>query len=695
MASTLATAFAFITEASAAEASFYSLAYVSALRHCTACAYGRRLKSVVSSTAATSLYGDGLAECVVRCRLESEREATEHLTSILLQESPQTETCGRRKGSPSATLDVAGAERESVGMAPHSVGVPCRRSTSGTNRTISRTSSAKALRGLSIKEYNGVSSAPAAAVAELSEKDDGTALLLLRIGLYRALGWPVPATLQLKGDNGDEAGCDADGPTKDGSGARGLPTQLADALLSRSSYPNLVTSQRVTELCGISAATTVIENKSSHMFMHIPDVELRKSIILEWAEDLLVFTHYQGFTAEQTQYVLLDSLLVLSVVDGHPADSKDTASPVSWEQRVTDALQEVLCAQTCLTVTRTVETSHHYQPATTNVPDPIQLDEITGKQRKASSQKASPALEAAKQNILIPQTVMQSVKEEKDVTLRAVFTMPEAAAIAEYITRSVVTHKWLWGVLLAPVTEEQVPAPPTSEKAAEAADRLRRPVVHRDICVAIENLSSVYLPPLSVFYSEELQAVVDAQRHLFEACKTERAQQFSADWQGPLLAILAQELSERCALQEAAAKVDAEDRAAALTSQQCARIERAYGLRLEDVMEFNAHVVRVTPLTVPKPPAVAAVPEVVATPLRARSGSSKLKKNRPGGLIPSAAAALVFSSNAASSAVLPTDATFKLAEVEARVDRIATAVEEMESAGAPSAASQRIASHQR
>ncbi|CBZ35797.1 hypothetical protein, conserved [Leishmania donovani] len=709
MTSSLATAFALITGASPADASFYSLAYVSALRQCTASAYGPMLKSVVSSTAATSLYGDGLAECVVRCRLEKEREATERLTAILLQELPQTEKRGRRRRNPSATLDVTGAEREGVSAADHPVEVALHRSTSGASRTSSRASSARALRRLSVKENNGVSSAPAASLAEPSAKDneaavapflgaaaarapccDASAILLLRIGLCRALGWPAPVTLQWKGDDGDGAGCDEDGSTKSGSGACDLPTQLADALLSRSSYPNLLRNQRVTEPGGASAATTTIEKKSAHMFMHMPDTDLRNSIILEWVEDVLVFAHYQGFTVEQTQCVLLDSLFVLDMVDGHLVESTDAAGHVPLEQRVSDALQQVLCTQTCLTVTRTIDTVCRYQPVTIKVPDPAQLDEITEKQQKTTSQKALAALEAAKQNIpLISQTVMQNaeVEVEKDVTLRAVFTMPEAAAIAEYITRSVATHKWLWGVLLAPVTEEQLPAQPTSATAAAAADGLYRPVVHREICVAIENVSSIYLPPLSVFHSEALQAVVDAQRRLYEACKAERTLRFLTDWQEPLLAIAAQELSERCVLQEAVAQADAEGRAAALTSQQCARVERAYGLRLEDVMEFNPNVVRGAPFTASEPPAVA------AAPLPARASSNKLKKNGPGESIPSTAAAPVLSTGAAASVVLPTDATFKIAEVEARVNRIAAAVEGMNDAGAAaSAASQCVGS---
>ncbi|CAG9577799.1 conserved hypothetical protein [Leishmania major strain Friedlin] len=712
MTSSLATASALITGASPADASFYSLPYVSALRHCTASAYGPTLKSVVSSTAATSLYGDGLAECVVRCRLETEREATECLTAILLQELPQTETCGRRRRNPSATLDVTGAEREGFSAASHPAGVALHRSTTGASRASSRTSSARALRRLSVKEHNGVSSAPAASLAEPSAKEneaaatpflgaaaaralccDASALLLLRIGLCRALGWPAPVKLQLKGDGGDEAGCDEDGSAKNGSGACGLPTQLADALLSRSSYPNLLRSQRVTEPGGVSEATTNIERKSAHMFMHMTDTDLRNSTILEWVEDVLVFAHYQGFTAVQTQCVLLDSLLVLDVVDGHLVDSTDAAGHVPLEQRVTDALQQVLCAQTCLTVTRTVDTVCRYQPVTIKVPDPAQLDEIAEKQRKTTSQKALAALEAAKQSIpLISQTAMRNVEVEveKDVTLRAVFTMPEAAAIAEYITRSVVTHKRLWGVLLAPVTEEQLPAQPTPAAAAAAPDGLHRPVVHHDICVSIENVPSIYLPPLSVFRSEALQAVVDAQRRLYEDCKAERTLQFSTDWQEPLLAIAAQELSERWVLQEAVAQVVAEDRAAALTLQQCARVERAYGLRLEDVMEFNPHVVRGAPFTASEPPAVA------AAPLCARASSNKLKKNGPGGSIPSTAAAPVLSTDAAASVVLPADATFRIAEVEVRVDRIAAAVEGMDDAGAASSgASQRVGSRKR
>ncbi|CAJ1030737.1 hypothetical protein Q4I30_005604 [Leishmania utingensis] len=704
MASSLGSISTLITGASPAEASFYSLAYVSALQHCIAFAYGPTLKSVVSSTAATSVYGDGLAECVVRCRLETEREATERLRAILLQELPQTPARGRQRRNPSAALDVAGADQEGTSVAnpstggrarPRNASVPSQRSSRASSSVAPFAKDGEVTRPPFLSSTAALSF-PSSSFAQAS-RCDAAALLLLRIGLCRALGWPVPAALQFNGDDGDEVGGIEDGSDKDRSGALGRATQLADVLLSRHSYPNVPTSQRVTESSAAPTVATPIANKSLHMFMHMPDAELRQSVILEWVEDILVFAHYQGFTPVQTQCVLLDSLLILSMVDEHLVGVADAATHAAWEQRVGDALQEVLCAQTCLTATRTIDTARRYQSVTTEVPDPVQLEEITEKQHKATSQKALAALEAAKQSLpLVSQTVMQhvEVEVEKDVTLRAVFAMSEAAAIAEYITRSVVTHKRLWDVLLGPVPEEQLPSQPIPATAAAAADGLRRPVVHRPICVSIENVASIYLPSHSVFHSEALQAVVDAQCRLFEACESERMLQFSTDWQEPLLAIAVQELSERRALQEATAQADAEDKAAGLTSQQCARVERAYGLRLQDVLRHNAHVVRGAPPTASELLAAAATPEVAAAPLPGRVSGSKLKNSGPCVSIPSAAAAPALSTDAAASIVLSADAAFELAEVEARVDRIAAAVEEMNGPSTTSsAASQRAGKH--
>ncbi|KAG5497261.1 hypothetical protein JIQ42_03744 [Leishmania sp. Namibia] len=725
MPSSIETTSALITGASPAEASFYSLAYVSALRQCTASAYGPMLKSVVSSTAATSFYGDGLAECVVRCRLETEREATEGLTATLLRELSQMPTRGQLRREPSAALDVTCADREIASCAnPSTVAVrplsACEASRS------SRASSAKASHRVSAKACDRASLTHVASSANLSAKEaelerpfshfdaappfpwsssaftsrcDAAALRILRVGLYRALGWPVPVALQLKADVGDETGGYADMSTEDGSGACGVPTHLLDTLLSRYSYPNVLVSQRVIESGAASSITSATTTRRAHMFLDLPDTELRQSIIVEWVEDVLVFAHYHGFTTAQTQCVLLDSLIALNMVDGFPADSTDAAADVLWEQRVTDALQEVLCAQTCLTVTRAVNTVHRYEAITVKVPDPSQLNEITEKVHKTTSQKALAALHAAKQNLpLVSQTVMQDVEVEveKDVTLRAVFSMPEAATVAEYITRSLVTHKLLWGALLAPVAEEQLPAPPATTTGAAAAYGSQRPVVHRPICVAIENIHPIHLPPLSAFHSEALHAALNAQQHLFEACEAERAQQFSRDWQEPLLVIAAKELSERLLLLETAVQADSENRAAALTLQQCARVERAYELRLEDVLKHNAHVVRGAPHAAPELPAAGAAPAVAAAPLPARIKSSKSKKKGPGGPISAPAAVPTLSTDAAASIALPTDTTFGLAEVEARVDRIAAVVEGMGSAGASSAAApQRVGNRKR
>ncbi|KAG5473727.1 hypothetical protein LSCM1_04357 [Leishmania martiniquensis] len=724
MLSSLATASALITGASPADASFHSLAYVSALRQCTAFAYDSMLKSVVCSTAATSLYGDGLTECVVRCRLETEREAMERLTAFLLEELPQTPPRGQPRRDPRASKDATSADRASASYAsPPTAGA--RHQSAGEASRGSRTSSARASRRVSGKASERASVTRTTLPGDLSAKEDeaarpfslfgaapsfpwslsaaptsrrdSAALLLLRVGLYRALGWPVPAALQLKVDGGDDTGGDADMTTEDGSEAIAAPTLLVDTLLSRHSYPNVLRGQRATEPGAALARTSTAATKRAHMFMDMPDTELRHSIVVEWVEDVLVFAHYQCFTTVQTQCVLLDSLLVLDKVDGLPVDSTDAAANVLWEQRVTDALQEVLCAQTCLTVARAIETVNCYQPVTVTVPDPSKLSEITEKLHKTSSQKTLTALEAAKQApTLVQQTVMQNVEVEveKGLTLRAVFSMSEAASVAEYITRSVVTHKLLWGTLLAPMAEEQLPAPPATVIESSAVCGSQHPVVHRPICVAVENIRPVYLPPLSAFHSEALQAVLNAQQRLFEACEAERVLQFSRDWQEPLLVIAAHELSERLLLLDTAMQTDSENRAAALTLEQCTRVERAYQLRLEDVLKHNSHVVRSAPPAAPELPSAAAVPEVTAAPPPARGRSSKSKKGS-GGPISSPAAAPALSADAAASIQLPTDATFDLAEVEARVDRIAAVLEEVGVAGASSAALERTGNRKR
>ncbi|KAG5490487.1 hypothetical protein JKF63_00607 [Porcisia hertigi] len=710
MTSSLATISTLIQRASPEEASFYSLAYVSALQQCAASAYGPTLKSVVSSTASTSFYGDGLAECVVRCRLETEREATERLTAILLEESPPTPMRGRQNRDSFPILLMTGTDREGEGFRKPFGGGQGSRASSAASRSSGRASSSKASRSLGRKVLNGSSghaissseafskdgvavrsspvsgaspSFPALSSAQVSQRD--MAVLHFRIGLCRALGWPTPVELQLKGDRGASAGSRTNVLAEEGGGASELLTQLVDSLHSRYSYANALRGERTTDPGAALTTSIAPADGDVHMFMHLPDTELRQSIILDWVEDIFVFAHYQGFTTEQTQCVLLDSLLLLDLVDRHPVDTADAGDHVAWEDQVINVLQEVLSAQTCLTAARAIETVHRREPVTVEVPDPVQLNEIMEKQQKTTSPKVLAALEVARQGLpCISQTVLQvvEVEVEKDVTLRPVFSMSEAAIIAEYITRSVVMHRRLWGVLLAPVAEEQLSSISTAATAAAAAHGLGRPSVHRPICVAIEDISPVFIPPLSTFRTDVLQTAVDAQRRLFEAFEAEREQFFAEDWQAPLLAIAAEELSELRVLQEAAAQADAMDKAAALTEQQCARVERAYGLRLEDVLKHNTRVVRGTPPTALDPPAASKAPEVttVSSPVRSNAGKTR-KKNASGPAMAAAAAAPALSADAAASIVLPTDAAFGLAEVEARVDRIAAAVEEMNGAG--------------
>ncbi|KPI89791.1 hypothetical protein ABL78_1054 [Leptomonas seymouri] len=670
----------------AAETSFYSLPYVATLQQYTAVAYQPTLHAVTSSTGSSGVSGDGFTECVTRLRLETERRVAGQLRTALLQEQAAARSKGKDcKAHANAETDVETATLgESVGSAAgpspgsrvssaatglgSSFRKPLQRSFRQLSAGVGSRNSIQSggLNSPSMGKQEGKetsSSSPAAPVGAVM------AVKLLREGLARSFGWPLPSSTLFS--EGRQQSKPEGGGCSNSSNSAQLKG-LADTLLSRRSFVHVAAASVSTPLVNVPFASTPL-------YMELADEEGRQDILLEWMEDVLIFALRQNFNALQTQCLILDSILALQAVEEtHTKEGgAEEESDAAWEKRVTEALQDVLCTQTCPTVTRIIETVQQRQLVEREVPDPVQLAEIEYKRQKVTSQKALAFLDAAQAGIpLVKLNFMEdvNVEVEKDATLPALFSMAEAASIVEFITRSVVMHRRLWRLVLA-------------ESPSTTAKRPLRPVVEVPLCAYVEDVPSVFLPPLSAFYPVKRQKEVDAQRGVYNDCVAEKRSLFAAKYELPLAALSAEEVAERQALLAAAKQAAADDRDAALNVQECAHVEKAFHLRLQDTMQHNSRLSRGdsasalasaqgkgegAPAANPMPILSISAPDTTKRKVRSGNAGAKTSMSLSNLLGQSA-----LSADAAAAVQLPPDAAFMLADVEKRVERIAAAVESL------------------
>ncbi|KAL7695348.1 hypothetical protein NQL31_000616 [Lotmaria passim] len=703
MAASLESLTHIITETPESEASFYSLAYVAALQQCTAWAYQATLTAVTRSTRSSGVCGDSLTECVTRLRVETERRVASQLRTSLLQEQAAAVRAWKRDGRAYTNIeaDVVATPRDNGGAAGAAAAAaavaagpsPARHRASSvvgggssnsaakqqSRRVSQRTASSSvagphnplqpdALAGLpagkrgskeTVNTAGAASSSPSS-----SEASVAAAVKLLREGLARSLGCPLPSSSLFadgKLQGGKSEGCSSTNAQLKG---------LADTVLSRRSYSPTPAHQGAT------------------LFVELEGEEGRQDLVLEWIEDVLIFALRLGFNAPQTQCLLLDSMLALQTLEDEGADNDADDDDAAWEQRVSAALEDVLCTQTCPTTTRVIDTMWQRQPVVREVPDPVQLAELEQKRLKATTQKALAALDAAQASIpLVPRTFMEdvSVEVERDATLPPVFSMAEAAAVVDFVTRSVATHRRLWRLLLTATLPSL------------------RPVVERPLCAYVEDVPPVFLPPLSSFYPARLQDEVDAQRAVYAECAAEKASLYAALYETPLAALSMEAAATRQALMSAAQRAAADDRDVALTTQECAHVAKAFQLRLQDTVQHNTHVVRADTTASSSVLAGSHKDEssggdAAASLANALSAAApepakhKAKKDSGGTAAVHAAKNPISASNlmrqsmlsadAAAAIPLPTSAVFTLAEVEQRVDRIAVVAEHLPSVGA-------------
>ncbi|KPA80382.1 hypothetical protein ABB37_04635 [Leptomonas pyrrhocoris] len=707
-----------IVEAPAAEASFYSLSYVAALQQCAALAYQPTLHSVTSSTGSSGVCGDDFTECVTRLRLETERRIAGQLRTTLLQQPsaaavaqakekddkvhPSTEAEVETVALGESTSGTTGGPSPRRGRVP-SAAVGSNAASAKPSRRSSRQSSTGAAQRNSILSGTLSGTLTASSPGRRGSKELFSATLpatpvgaamavkLLREGLARAFGWPLPSS-SLFAEAKHQSRQEGNGGITDSAQLKGL----ADILLSRRAFAQMPPAPGWTPTTGVLPQMPT--SASAALYMELEDAEGQQDILLEWMEDVLIFALRQKFNAAQTQCLLLDSVLALQVLAETPkregeaaaeAAAAEEENDAAWESRVSAALQDVLCTQTCPTVVRVIETVQQRQPVVREVPDPVQLAALEQKRQKATTQKALAALETAQAALpLVQQTFMEDVhtEVEKDATLPAFFSMTEAAAVVEFITRSTVMHRRLWRLVLVGASSTPVRQP-------------LRPVMEVPLCVYVEDVPPVFLPPLSAFYSTKLQNEVDAQHSIYNDCAAEKESLFHTRYELPLAALGIEEATERQALLMAAKQAAAADRDAALTAQGCVHVEKAFALRLLDTVSHNARPCRgdaVSASASTQGRGGEGVPMANSTPAFAASAPDSSKRKKKSSNAAGAAKGsnsnsnvlgqLMLSADAAAAVPLPSGVVFTLADVEKRVDRITTAAESLPSPGASGAA---------
>jgi hypothetical protein len=740
-----------ITGVPAEEASLYSLDYVAALQECTAHAYQSTLRALTASSGSSGVYGDAFTECVTRVRLETERRIAGQLRTSLLQEqgaakargadgkahasvemdaeatTTQGGSSGWDPGSASgrrrASSAIAGGVNHVFGKAPRrgsqrpSLGAGQRSSFQAGTLT-SRPSSGK-VDSKDALNLTGTVTTPAAVPPASSSSSPTTpvgvavAVRLLRKGLTRSLGWPLPSSTLLA-DGKSPPQLHQNGSKQEGYGSHSYNAQLrglADTLLSRRSFSQASPANQQASTPTRSAPSSPPPSTSVPLFMELEDEEGRQDILLEWIEDVLIFALHLDFNAPQAQCLLLDSILVLQVLEDAPegTDGGDDDGDDVWERRVAVALQDVLCTQTCPTVTRAIETVHKRQPVVREVPDPVQLAEIEQKRLKASTQKALATLDEIQAGIpLVKQTFMEdvSVEVEKDATVPAVFSMAEAAAAVEFLTRSTVMHRRLWQLCLWGAGGRDG----CKDTSRTTGKSQLRPIMAVPLCAYVEDVTPIFVPPLSAFYPSMLQAEVNAQRSLLNACAAEKTSLFAAKYVLPLAALHTKEAAERQKLLTAARQAAAEDRDVALTSQECAQVEKAFRLRLEDTVSLNARVSRSGDgaavqasqgrgkRQVEATTTAASAAASTSVPVMLGSGSAEPHTKSDSVGTSAAGSGTKYSMctskllgqpmllGTTADLVTPPEVVFSLADVERRVERVAAAAENLPSGGAASTA---------
>ncbi|EKF33086.1 hypothetical protein MOQ_003053 [Trypanosoma cruzi marinkellei] len=389
--------------------------------------------------------------------------------------------------------------------------------------------------------------------------------------------------------------------------------------------------------------------------------ELRHVALGEWCEDLIHFTAYRGFSAEQVRCVLLTAMHLMNVV----ADLSPDATDEEAEGRCTQFLEELLIEQACGLPKKVVETHESWRTVTTEIADPQVVAEMESAIAHEKNKKRRAALQEKLAHVPLINYTRQELQKERfltEIVVGPYFTLQEVARILDYFSSSVVRH---WRLFRAFLAEPQ-------------------PVETHDEVQVQWDIHSFCVPPLEEFVRDDMYEMEQERRGLMSACEDVIESAFEEEFIQPLLALQREKDELLECLRERERQAEEDNVRNALDGPGYMQVTRGFTLRLNKCIERNEGVGNLemnekppdstSPSREPLPPQMSA-----SLSLANKSGRSVTTLQGLGSVGVAGNQKLAATVPPPSLIENPADAVFSLEEVEARLEKIENAIREAKS----------------
>ncbi|EAN96794.1 hypothetical protein, conserved [Trypanosoma cruzi] len=386
--------------------------------------------------------------------------------------------------------------------------------------------------------------------------------------------------------------------------------------------------------------------------------ELRHVALGEWCEDLIHFTAYRGFSAEQVRCVLLTAMHLMNVV----ADLSPDATDVEAEKRCTQLLEELLIEQACGLPRKVVETHKSWRTVTSEIPDPEFVAEMETAISQEKNKKRRAALKEKLENAPRINYTRQELQKERfltEIVVGPYFTLQEVAQILDYFSSSVVRH---WRLFRAFLAEPQ-------------------PVETHDEVQVQWDIHSFCVPPLEEFVRDDMYEIEQERRDLMSACEDAIESAFEEEFIQPLLALQREKDELLECLKERERQAEEDNIRNALDGPGYMQVTRGFILRLNKCIERNERVGKLE-LNEKPPDSTPPSPEPFSSqmsPSLSLANKSRRSVTTRQGLGLAGVAGnhkLAAAAPPSSHSENPADAVFSLEEVEARLEKLENAMRE-------------------
>lgn len=329
------------------------------------------------------------------------------------------------------------------------------------------------------------------------------------------------------------------------------------------------------------AMPPALEYHVSHWFTESSQEELREAALLDWFEDVLGFARQQAFTTPQVRVLLLMSRTMLecvyhldSLLIGMTGD--DDAQDRVVLECVTDVFTSLCTAVGCEGEVEAIEEETRREAVSTEEPDREALAalEVKNKKDKGRSKPApspSPQQQQRKASSIVPlvtTTVIKDIVVEMRKTLRypPSFSIVQLAAVLDFITSSVAGHWRLLSTVL-------------HHRAAPRDVITLNVVTDTTLRWGVAPLTT-FLP--ATFFSqqqERLRVWAEAERSL--------QNQYENEYGRGLEDLMTEERADRDEITGEKLAGDADNRTMALDTAGFDRVQQAFALRLQHQQEEN------------------------------------------------------------------------------------------------------------